>query len=673
MAYESLFDTIAAPLRARTQLRALPGHRETGWRPLQPHQWPNLSGCSFISHDTENHEKDFDYGAGWSRGKVDIVGHSITAYWGNESRSFYLPKKHTVDTHLNLPPTAVDQYIHDSLANTPHIPKGYANAIYDVGTTAEDNAFVVGELHEVQFAEALISEDENVDLDTLAKKYLDDAKDTNELYEWCAAAFGGNPTRSQRANIYRTSPKLVGPYAEQDSALILPILLKQWPIMQQEGLLDLYRMECDLIRLLIRMRRQGVRIDLDRTYELEKMIAAALKEKIAQFKHLTGIDTTSSVPTGDIAKAFDALGLPYRITEKTKKPSITADDLKVIPHPVAKLALEIRQHGKIESTFIRGTLLDRHVNGIVHCSFEPLRNVDGGARTGRFVSNNPNLQTIPARTELGKQIRTAFVPFEGHMCYRKTDFSQYEYRILSHYAVGPGSDELRERYRNDPRTDYHDVTGEMIRINTGKQLERKPTKTINFGLMNAMGVDLLAAELGISTKEALPLLEAYHNGNPYVKATIKACSDEAQEKGYITTILGRRRRFNLWEPAKNEWDDVAKKFIKVPALRFNHATAVYGHNIKRAKTHTALNSRTQGTNADGIKKAMVQCHKEGLFDIVGVPTLTVHDELNWSQIDDSPIQLQAYARIEWIMENAIPLSIPVRVDTGTGANWGVIK
>lgn len=680
--YEPLFAPTTK--RANVSLRQLPPMLDTGWRPLTPWQWPDPRGCTFISHDIEAKELDFDYGPGWGRGQVSIVGHALTLYWGERAQSLYIPTRHEVDRHLNQPVDQADAYVKQCLMAN-RCPKGYANGLYDVGTASEENIWVQGELHDVQFVEALLSEDENVNLDALAKKYLDSSKDTNALYEWCAAAYGGEATGSQRGNIYRASPILVGPYAEQDSALIRPVLQKQWPILEAEGLVDLYHTERALIRLLVRMRRQGVRIDLDYTEQMHTKVRGILAEKIAEFKRISGVSTVNSCPSGDIAKAFDAFGLKYRLTEKTKKPSITADDLKANPHPIAQLALEIRQHDKIEGTFLRGTLLERHRNGVVHGSFEPLRGDEGGARSGRFVSNNPNLQTIPIRTELGKQIRKAFVPFVGHMCWEKNDFSQYEYRILAHAAVGPGSAELRAKYQNDPLTDYHQATQDAIKANAAAayaawELQgldhgkiRKRVKTVNFGMMNLMGLDLLAATLGISTSEAEPLLKVYHASNPYIKATVAEFEEFARTYGYVQTVAGRRSRFNLWEPAKKQWIESERRYQFYPALRQKAAYMEYGSNIVRARCHIALNRYTQGSNADGLKIAMAAADRDGVFDVIGVPTLTVHDELDFSVIDDSRIQNEAYAHLRYLMENALPLSVPIRVDHGRGPNWGVIE
>ncbi|MFZ1074797.1 MAG: DNA polymerase [Minisyncoccia bacterium] len=592
----------------------------------------------------------------------------------------YFPIGHTVEPEYNLDRDQVTRWVRDVM-QTPNIPKLYANSLYDIGNCTDDSIYTTGEIHDVQFAEALLSEDENVDLDALGEKYLGKGKETNRLYAWCADAYGGDVNGAQRSNIYRASPRIVGPYAEEDSRMLYPILQKQLTQLNKEGLVDLYRMECELVILLIRMRIEGITIDMPYAEKLYGEVTSIIHQKQAQIKATTGVSVADSAPSGDIAKVFDACGIPYRITPKTKKPSITDDDLKIIVHPAGALCRELRQHDKVRGTFIRNGLLESSVNGVLHGEFHPLRGMRGGARTGRFASSNPNLQNIPVRTELGKLIRKAYIPNPGHLCWEDDDFSQYEYRILAHFAVGPGSDELRAEYCNDPNTDYHTRTTGMIKSSAYHAYQRweaqgldggkirKRVKTINFGLMNAMGIDLLAAELGISKNEAAPLLEVYHTANPYVKATIKDCEQFAQANGFITTFLGRKRRFNLWEP-RPEWDEETRTFAKQTPLRYHHAIRVYGPMIHRAMTHIALNSRTQGTNADGMKKSMVLAHKAGIFDVTGVPKLTVHDSLSFSVIDDTPIQREAFKELRHIMETALALRVPVRVDSERGPNWG---
>jgi DNA polymerase I-like protein with 3'-5' exonuclease and polymerase domains len=189
-----------------------------------------------------------------------------------------------------------------------------------------------------------------------------------------------------------------------------------------------------------------------------------------------------------------------------------------------------------------------------------------------------------------------------------------------------------------------------------------------------MGLELLAFELSLPKKEVAGLLAAYHEANPYVKATAKHYEEMAQQQGYITTVLNRRRRFNMWEP-KPKWDEETRSYVKYPGLRYQHAIAVYGSAIQRARTHTALSSETQGSNADGMKKWMVDADDAGVFAVTGVPTLTVHDELDFSVIDDSPARREAHQELRYLGEQALAhkLTVPIRVDSGRGPNWGSIE
>ena len=155
----------------------------------------------------------------------------------------------------------------------------------------------------------------------------------------------------------------------------------------------------------------------------------------------------------------------------------------------------------------------------------------------------------------------------------------------------------------------------------GVWIERKPIKNINFGLIYGMGVAALSAGLGLTKRKGTELVESYHAGVPFAKKTMDHYMEIAQETGEVSTILGRKSRFNMWEPSK--WTEGA-----IP-LPYNQAILKWG-NIKRSATHKALNRRLQGTAADLMKMAMLRCYEDGIFDYIGVPRLTVHDELDFS-------------------------------------------
>lgn len=649
------WEDVASGGRGAKAIRVMPPIPETGWLP--PTYLPDLSRAKVISIDCETKDPELlEHGPGWARGKGHIVGVSVGADGGGR---WYFPIRHEVEPEHNWPPEMVLAWLRDTLAN-PAQPKVGANLMYDVGWLRHEGVTVVGELVDVQYAEALLDERAEVALEVLAQKYLGEGKESSLLYRWCADFYGGKPNGAQRANIYRSPPRLVGPYAESDADLPLRVAIAMYPHLVREGMMELFRMECDLIPMLIDMRFAGVTVNIPRAEELRDTLAAREKIEEAKLSSLVGfrVDINSA---DTLAKAFDKVGLGYNKTAKGK-PSFTKDFLKSVQHPVADHIREIRKLSKLRGTFVESYILNSHVNGRVFGQFHPLRGDEGGTRSGRFSSSTPNLQNLPSRDdELAPLVRGLFIPDPGHQQWRKYDYSQIEYRFLAHFAVGPMSDEIRAIFNADPDTDYHVMTQELVHRQTGQLLDRKPIKNINFGLIYGMGVDKLAGGLGLSVKAGKELFAAYHKGAPFAKATMEACSEEARDTGIISTILGRKSRFDLWEPQGWGSEGIA--------LPYEQAILKYGQ-IRRAYTHKALNRRLQGSAADMMKMAMWRCYKDGVFNETGIPRLTVHDELDFS---DPGGKDAAFREMKHILENAMPLRIPIKADCDIGPDWGHVE
>lgn len=666
------FDDIPLVTRKEARLRT-PPIPFTDWRP--PTDFPDLSHAKVISFDTETRELDFDHGPGWARGKGYIVGASIAARF-NDSRQYcaYVPLRHEIERDWNCDIERSIRWLKDCL-ETPRIPKVGANLLYDIGWLAEEGITVAGDLYDVQFAEALLDETAPTALEALGRKYVGEGKDSSSLYEWLSQAYGGAANGLQRANIYRAPPRLVGPYAESDAALPLVILERQRPLLEAEGLTDLFHMECAAIPMLVKMRQAGVRVDVQKAEELHHELGNDISRLYNELRHACGVHIDSVSAAAQVARVFDAVGVSYLRTAEGA-PSFRKEWLSAHSHPVAAKINEIREYEKIRGTFIESYILNNHNSGRLHCQFHPLRSDDGGAKTGRYSSSNPNLQNIPTRTELGKRVRTLFIPDDGHMCWEKNDHSQIEYRMLAHFAVGPGADELRETYRRDPRTDYHDRVFQKFCAQVGldyahmpkeeKAARRKPLKNINFGLIYGQSQPSLAYKAGMSKKDADEFFETYHESAPYIKPTMKAIAAEVQERGYIQTILGRRVRFDLWEPFRHE------KGVK--PLPYKAALAAYGSNIKRAGDYKGTNYTFQGSAADVMKAGMLRAYCEGVFEVIGFPKMQVHDELDFSVIADNNLQKSAYSHLRYCLENAIPtVRVPLFVDSERGANWGECK
>ena len=681
------FDLLNTPLKKDVSVRELPPIPDTGWRP--PQYFPNLTTATAIAYDTETKETDFANGPGWGRNSGHIIGVSVAAVASNgEQGKWYFPVRHEVEREFNLDPTHVFGWLKSTLELTS-CPKVGANLLYDNGWLGEENIVPQGPLIDVQFAEALIDEQGLTELGHLGYKYLKRGKTTELVKDWCQAAYRGN-NKDWKGDLWRAPPRLAGPYAEDDADLPLKIWPEQYKILQREETLKLFYRECQAIPMIIKMRRPGITIDMDMAAQFRVELVQNIQELYAKLTHKVGFTIDNVTAPTQLVKAFDAAGIPYLKTA-TGKPSFrkewlsaqggTGDDDQ---ETIASMVNKIREREKLRDTFIDSYILNRasyrsgvSSRAIIHCSFHPLRGDEGGTKTGRYSSSHPNLQNIPARSKLGKRLREAFVSDYGHVGWHKKDHSQIEYRLFAHYAVGFRSDEMRGRYNNDPSTDYHNDT--MIDVAAMKGIDlalmgeverdlfRKPIKNVNFGLLYGQTEKSLAYKAGWSEQEAQDFFKAYHSGRPFVKTTMDAIQSEVQALGYITTIQGRRTRFNQWEALRySDRNGVASYDVAVR----NHGSA-----IRRAYAYRGVNYRFQGSAADVLKEGMQQCYEQGVYDFIGYPKLQVHDELDWSKIDDSKAMNDAFAYAAHVMETCLgdKLRVPLKVDSSEGANWGACK
>ena len=325
-----------------------------------------------------------------------------------------------------------------------------------------------------------------------------------------------------------------------------------------------------------------------------------------------------------------------------------------IDTPLGALVIKAREINKAHPTFI-DTILKHQYRGRIHADINPIRSDQGGTVTGRFSYSNPNLQQIPARNkDLGPMIRSLFIPEKDHKwgCF---DYSQQEPRLVVHYAATTepicfdnSVSSIVDKFK-DNSVDFHQTVADMANIS------RTQAKTINLGLFYGMGKAKLQAELGLNTKdEAEDLFNQYHQNVPFVRDLMNYTSKTAQTSGSIGTLLGRRCRFNKWEPAQ---------FGMHKPMEYEEAERTYGRGrIRRAFTYKALNKLIQGSAADMTKKAMVDLYNEGV-----VPHIQIHDELDISVESDD-----AAKKIIDIMENAVSLEVPNKVDYESGKTWGDI-
>lgn len=652
---------------------------ETGWKP--PAEFPNLSAATAIAIDTETKELDFGNGPGWGRGQGHIVGVSLAAQAADGTTGkWYFPVRHEVEGHDNLDPRGVFGFLKETL-ETP-VDKVFANALYDVGWLTTEDIYVGGFLHDTQFAEALIDEFAFVALDALGEKYLGQHKTTNVMYDWLRAAYPNTPKSKVRGDIYRCPPRLVGHYAEDDADLPLRVIPHQYEEMLRQGLTTVYQLECGIIPLLVRMRLEGVSVDIEQAVQLKERLEGENVDLFARIKNEYGYSVSSTHST-QLGKLFRHVGIDVPRTAPTERSpegqdSVVAEWLAALDHPLGRIVRDIREREKLCGTFIQSYMLDKNINGKIFPQFHPLKGDENGAKVGRFASSDPNLQNIPSRTVLGKLLRTCFIPDPGHSHWCKMDYSQIHYRILAHYAVGPGSDDLRARYRNDKTTDYHqDVLTAVAPLmgwdptdEENNKFVRRPIKNVNFGLLYGQSQKALGIKTaayfgdGFTAEQTKGFFDAYFKGAPYVKPTMKMIGEEVQQFGYTTSVLGRRCRFNEWEPAiRDGW---------AQPLPYDDAIREYGSFIKRAFEYRGVNYKFQSSEPDIMKTGMLKCLNSGVFDVTGVPRLTVHDELDFSVRDQTPETVEAFEFIQQTMEGAVELRIPVFVDMETGPNWGKV-
>jgi DNA polymerase I-like protein with 3'-5' exonuclease and polymerase domains len=640
--------------------RPLPPIPDTNWR--APTEFPRLDTCKVIALDTETKDPDLrTKGPGFFRGDAHVIGISVAT----DDRAWYFPMRHEVCPEQNLNPENVIAWAKDQLTRPGQLKVG-AKIQYDLEGLAHEGVNVAGPFYDVQNAEALIDENRlQYNLDSLGRAYLGRGKEEAVLAQWVKDAYGNS---NYREELWRSPPCLVGFYGEQDARMPLQIRIQQLTALSADDLLELNDMEQALIPMLLAMRQRGVRVNVARAEELSDKLEMEIQTLQFQLNKLAGCEINVD-RAETIAGAFDNLGIAYPLTLKTKKPSFTKEWLEHHPSEVANRITELRKLSKFRGTFVEGYILNLNVNGRLHCLFNQLRGDDYGTVSGRFSSSLPNLQNIPARDSLwGPLIRSIFIPDEG--CdWGKLDWSQIEFRMVAHYGRGPSAEEVRRLYREDAAIDFHLEVAKIIWPERAREM-RKPAKNINFGLVYGMGEELLADEIGISLEEAKPIFTEYHGRMPFIKAghdsLYKEASGLANTRGYIKTLLGRRRRFHLWEP---RWMGRDERTVR--ALPLQTAQQEWGHKIRRAFTHKALNALIQGSAADMMKRCMVEYWHNcpSAVATLGAPMLTVHDELDFSVPLGSEGD-KALQEVREVMEQTVLLKVPVMADLKRGNNWG---
>jgi DNA polymerase I-like protein with 3'-5' exonuclease and polymerase domains len=607
-----------------------------------PESFPDLKNYKYIAIDLETRDPDLKIrGSGAIIGNGEIVGIAVAV----DGWSGYYPIAHQGGG--NLEKDKVMSWIKDVCAADN--VKLFHNAMYDVCWLRAAGVHINGHIVDTMVMSSLIDENRlSYTLNSISYEFLGEVKDEKALIE-AAQSWGIDP----KSEMYKLPAMYVGNYAEKDAQLTLELFKVLSREMQKQSLQNVFDLETQLFPCLTDMKFKGVRVDIEKAKLLKQQLTNQEQEILLKVKRETGIEPQIWAARS-IATVFDKLGLHYERTEKSHAPSFTKNFLQEHKHPIVQMIAKAREINKAHTTFIDTILKFTH-KGRIHADINPIRSDQGGTVTGRFSYANPNLQQIPARNkELGPMIRSLFLPEVDHKwgCF---DYSQQEPRLVVHYAAttepicfDESVTKIVEEFKNDS-VDFHKTVAIMAGIS------REQAKTINLGLFYGMGKAKLQAELGLNTKaEAEKLFNQYHDNVPFVKELMNKTSQFAQTSGSIGTLLGRRCRFNKWEPAT---------FGMHTAMSFEEAERTYGRGrIRRAMTYKALNKLIQGSAADMTKKAMLDLYREGI-----IPHIQIHDELDISVIDDN----QAKKIVE-IMEGAVTLAIPNKVDYESGETWGDI-
>lgn len=449
--------------------------------------------------------------------------------------------------------------------------------------------------------------------------------------------------KDKKASMKDVPLEVIKNYACEDADYTLRLYRSYKRQLCELKLHDLYQdLEMPIAYVLSRMEQTGMYVDLSHLDKLSKLLSEKATELEKTIYKISGEEYNINSTKQLQYIMYDKLKIQEELKIKRIKKTKTgfSTDISVLEklsaHPLPKAILEYRTVQKLRNTYVDALpKLIHSKTQRVHSSFNQT-----GTATGRLSSNKPNLQNIPIRSDLGRQIRAAFTP-QGEDCViLSADYSQMELRLLAHIADEPA---LQEAFKNGE--DIHQSTASKIfgvPPNEVTQEIRGHAKAINFGIIYGMGPSRLAATTGVSMSEAKEFIEKYFEGYPNIKVFIDGAVEKARDAGYTETLLGRRR--------------------PLPELHSeNRMQVVSAENI-------AVNTPVQGSAADMIKLAMIAVEKK--ISDLGLKSrllLQVHDELVF-EVPDNELE-EVRSLVVECMEGVYPLKVPLKVETGAGSSW----
>lgn len=405
--------------------------------------------------------------------------------------------------------------------------------------------------------------------------------------------------------------------------------------LKEKQLNDLYyNIELPLEDVLFDMEKVGVKIDVNTLENLADLYSDELNNLTQKIYEQAGEEFNINSPK----KLGEILFEKLKLSDKgNKKRSTAVDKLELLygTHPIVELILRYRTVAKLLSTYIDGLKPYIHNDNTIHTTFNQTLTV-----TGRLSSNEPNLQNIPVRTDEGKQLRRMFVALDDNSVLLSADYSQIELRLLAHYSVDAN---LVKAYTSGQ--DIHTATASQIfgvDIENVTKEQRRAAKAVNFGIIYGISPYGLAKNIGISANDAKIYIDRYFETYPTIKNFLTNSIDMAKQKGYVTTLFGRRREIN-------------------EVYSENHNQAMFGERA-------AMNMPLQGTASDIIKLAMVKLYNK--LNNLGLKTkmiLQVHDELIFN-VPKNELDIVKQLVKEY-MENVVQLNVPLEVEIKIGKNW----
>lgn len=573
-----------------------------------------ISATDFFCFDTET--------TGIDTFSAELVGMSFC--WVEGESYFVLLPENRVEAQK-----IVDKF-KAAFAN-PEISKIGQNMKFDILMLSHYGVEVKGQLYDTMIAHYLLQPEAKHNMDDLAEHYLNYKTVT---YEEMSKGENGKslPLRQVDKNT-------LADYAAEDADVTLKLWHKFKPLLEKEEIVDLFNnVEMPLMQVLVQMELNGQHVDVD----MLKSLSVSMNEKLKQIEKdvfsEAGYEFNISSPRQVGELIYDKLKLDAKPKKtKTGQYSTTEAILESFKgkSPVIDKILDYRAYKKLISTYVDA--LPKMVNaktGNIHCSYNQTVTA-----TGRLSSSDPNLQNIPVRDDLGKEIRKAFTPEEGCI-FVSADYSQIELRVLAHMSQ---DESLIAAFNN--HIDVHADTAAKI---YGVPLEevtkdmRRKAKTANFGIIYGISAFGLAQRLSIPREEAKQLIDGYFEKYPKIKGFIDSAIQFTRENGYAKTLLNRKRY--------------------IPEITSQNA------NVRGFGERNAVNAPIQGTAADIIKIAMINIKRA--FDeqnLRSKMTMQVHDELNFSVYPDELDKVKQIV-IEK-MEGAMKLAVPLEVECGVGDDW----